>query len=377
MTISGIKSVDFLITAIGEGVVNHNGSFTAYNPASKDDPWVKNHMFPKMRGLDPMQRIPKGDNTMTFSLNDPEIANAKLIVSAECIRSQLFKDVSFGLREVTTENVVDVLASLHGLVRGYLIAMKKGDSFPRKSCLYVTDFECAKPDLAFNQGSNAKVRNTQSQKTSLYSYFKTGKDLHYTGKASLSIEDLQFIPMDNSLGRSAIGQPISIEKGENVAKKITQFLVDIAPSDSAPQARFVKKAVRKGSISKVGEAGIVLNDDAIRIVVAQVRELMESLCVRQGKGYLQVTNVLVDFNNGGRVFRSEADPTLADAQGSAPFAIYYAEENMTDAEYAAAQKALVDEKKAREDAKEAAKAEKVDKRKVVAKEADADGVNQS
>ena len=376
MTISGIKSVDFLITAIGEGVVNHNGSFPAYNPAAGKT--LDNHMFPKLRGLDPMQRIARGEDkgSQAFSLADPEISNAKLIVSAECIRSQLFKDVSFGLREVTTGNVADVLASLHGLVRGYLIT-EGGRNFARKSCLYVTDFECAKPELAFNQGTNSKVRGTEKENTSIYSYFKTGKDLHYTGKASLSVEDLQFIPMENSLGRSAFDHQVSIEIGEQVAKKITQFLGDIAPAGSAPQARFVKKAVRIGSISKVGDAGIVLNDDAIRLVVAQVRELMECLCVRQGKGYLQVTNVQVDFNNGGRVFRSEADPTLADAQGSAPFAIYYSEENMTDAEFAAAQKALVDEKKARKEAKETAKAEKADKRKAVAKEPDADGVNQS
>lgn len=360
MAISGIKSVDFIITAIGEGVVNHNGSFSVYNPSAGKP--VDNHMFPKLRGLDPMQRIAKGEDgkSHSFSLADPDIATAKLIVSAECVRSQLFKDVSFGLRQVTVENVAEVLASLHGLVRGYLITAG-GRNFARKSCLYVTDFECAKPDLAFNQGTNSKARGTAQEDTSIYSYFKTGKDLQYTGKATLSVEDLQFIPMENSLGRSAFDHQVTVETGHAVAEKITQFLGDIAPVGMTPIARFVKKAVRIGAVSKVGDAGVVLNDDAIRVVVDQVRELIETLFIRQGKGYLQVTDVLVDFNDGHRVFRCEAQPDIADVAGEGPFAVYYVEEAMTDVEFAAAQKALkleIDGRKAGKDADKVARADR-------------------
>lgn len=367
MAISGIKSVDFIITAVGEGVVNHNGSFSVYNPGAGKN--VDNHIFPKLRGLDPMQRIARGEEgkTQAFSLADPEIANAKLIVSAECVRSQLFKDVSFGLRQVTVENVQVVLASLHGLVRGYLITAG-GRNFARKSCLYVTDFECAKPELSFNQGTNSKTRGTEQEDTSLFSYFRTGKDLHYTAKASLSVEDLQFIPLENSLGRSAYDHQITVAKGHEVAAHITQFLTDLAPHGLAPKAEFIKKAVRIGSVSQVGDAGVLLNDDAIRVVVSQVRELIGSLCIRQGKGYLQVTDVVVDHNNGSRVFRCEGDPSLADADGAGTFAVYYKDEAITDEAFAALQKAQATEistRKAVKDADKAAKAE----RKVAAKAA--------
>ena len=85
------------------------------------------------------------------------------------------------------------------------------------------------------------------------------------------------------------------------------------------------------------------------------------MCIRQGKGYLQVTDVLVDFNNGKRVFRTEVTPNIADAQGVGEFAVYYTEEAMTDVEYAAAQQALKaenDQRKAGKDADKAAKAER-------------------
>lgn len=168
--------------------------------------------------------------------------------------------------------------------------------------------------------------------------------------------------MENSLGRSAFDHQVTVEKGNAVAAKITQFLGDIAPGGLAPLARFVKKAVRIGAVSKVGDAGILLNDDAIRVVVGQIRELIETLCIRQGKGYLQVASVGVDFNNGNRVFRSETAPDIADAQGAGPFAVYYTEEAMTDVEYVAAQRALKAEMDGRKAGKEAEKAAKTDRK---------------
>ena len=55
MAIAGIKSVDFYLTATGEGVVNHNGAFPVWNPSASEV--VKNHMFPKLRGYDAMRRL--------------------------------------------------------------------------------------------------------------------------------------------------------------------------------------------------------------------------------------------------------------------------------------------------------------------------------
>lgn len=342
MSIKGIKSVDFILTATGEGVVNHNGSFSVFNPAAGKT--VDNHMFPKMRGMDPMQRVARQPHqgeggAMSISLTDPSLATARLIVSSECIRAQLFRDTSFGLAKVTVDNVAEVLASLHGLVRGYLIT-EGGRNFARKSCLYVTDFECDKPELFFNQGTNSKVRGTDGGNTSIYSYFKTAKDLKYKGKASLSVEELQFIPMENSLSRSAFDHQVSVATGQQVAAGITQFLQDIVGTSGLnPQATFVKKAVRIGSASKLGDAGIVLNDDAIRLVAAEITEMLKSLFIRQGKGYLQVTDVIVDYNNSTQCFRAEKAPASADAVGSGPFAVYYTQHDMTDVEFDALQAA--------------------------------------
>ena len=345
MAIKGIKSVDFIITGTGEGVVNHNGAFKVYNPAAEQ--MVENHMYPKLRGLDPLQRVASNDGakSMSMSLSDPAIAKAGLIISSETVRAALFRDASFGLVRVDRDNVVDVLASLHGLVRGYLMT-ETGGSFPRKSPLHVVDLECEKPGLTFNQGTNSKLRGTVHEKSSMYSYFKTDKDLVYQGKASMSIEDLQFIPLENSLSRSAYDHQISVQTGQVIARRVTEYLVDIAESGLAPEATFVKKALRVGGIAKVGDAGLLLNDDALRVLVREVRMLLESLSIRQGKGFMSVTHVVVDYNDTTRLFRCAGDASIANNSDQGEFARYYKEEPLSDGAFDKWQIELADAKKA-------------------------------
>lgn len=342
MFIKGIKCVDFFITATGEGVVNHNGAFPVYNPSAEQT--VSNHMFPKLRGLDPMQRIAKNGQTgMSLSLTDADIAKAALIVSAECLRSAIFRDASFGLYKVTVDNVEDVLSSIIGIVRGYLIT-EGGRNFARKSPLYMTDFHCASPGLVFNQGTNSRARGTVDEKQSLYSYFKTDKDLHYVGKASLSIEDLQFIPLENSLGRSAYDHQVSTGAGQALAERVTQFLNDLASSQPdqgknslKPEATFVKKVTRRFAVYKGGDAGLLLNNDALKLLCDEVAQMIKSIYIRQGKGYLAVKDVVVDYNDSSQVFRAEDNPAIACSLPQTDFACYYDVHDLTDVEYKRAQ----------------------------------------
>lgn len=317
MNIQGIRSVDFLITANGEGVINNNGAISVYNPSAEQT--IDNHMFPKLRGLDPMRKVVKGnadEKPRPISLADPDLAKAALIVSANCIRSHIFKNVSFGVQEVTRATVGDALASLHGLVRGYLIT-DGGANFARKSPLYLTDFECLNPQLSYNQGSKAGQRG----QTSIFSHFNTGKDLVYHAKGSLSIEELQFIPLENSLGRSSFSETLSIKEGELLAQEITTFLETLSGNKDA-KATFVTQAIRHGTFSRQGEAGILLNQDAIDVVVKEIIDMIKSLFVRQGKGYLRVKDVVVDYNTT-QPLRIEQNASFAEDKGAHLYALYY------------------------------------------------------
>lgn len=332
--IQGVRSVDVLIQATGEGVVNHNGSFKVYNPAAGQT--VENHMFPKLRGLDPIQKVVvnKEDGKKgTFRLDSPELASASLVVSSECIKSALFKADSFGISQVTMSNVEQILASIHGLIRGFLNT-DNNRNFSRKSPLYITDFECANPGLYFDQHTNAKTRGTENEATSIYSYFGTGSNLKYTGKASISIEDLQFIALENSLGRTSYDHTVSVSKGKELANKVTEFLQDLAPSELFPEAKFVKKAIRIGSISGQGDAGLLLNNDAIHVLVLACLERLENLVIRQSKGWLGATELTIDYNTSGRTFRIAQDASLANSvQGVPVYAQYYEVEEVSDVDF--------------------------------------------
>ena len=334
--ISGIKSIDFTIRATGEGIVNHNGSAAVWNPAAEKT--VKNHLFPKLRGLDPMRKSVVNhsgeEKVRGLSLADPELANAALIVSENCLRSHIFKSASFGVAEVTRDTVGDALASLHGLMRGYLVT-SNGGNFARKSPLFMADLECSNPGLRYNQASKAGGRT----ETSIFSFFATDKDLQYVGHGSINIEDLQFIPLEDTHGRSAFSEVVSEAVGVELAGHVTQYLQDISGNPEA-KAEFVREAVRKGTFSKVGEAGLLLNDAALDVVVQNTLELIESLYIRQSKGYVRVTDLQVDYNDG-KVFRIlDGDTSVCVGHKHTNYAQYYTVTPMDSVSFAEKMKAI-------------------------------------
>jgi hypothetical protein len=308
---NGIRSVDFIITATGEGVVNANGSSPVFNPGAGKT--VKNHQFPKLRGVDPTRRLVKAtlgsaeeadaaDQQRLFSLGDQSLESARLVVSPETLRHHVFKTASFGLVSVTPDNIREVLPSLHGLIRGYLMTGDKL-SIARRSPLMLTALECEKPGLYFNQGS----RSFSKDENSLFSYFGTAKDLKYVGLGSISIEGLRFIPLENTLMRSAFMHTVTASEGHELADSVTTFLRELS-DDDAPKADFVEYVVRQGGLKNaVGEAGLLLNDAAIDVLINETIEMLRNLYIRQGKGYVRVTKLQVDFNDSPRVLRIQED----------------------------------------------------------------------
>lgn len=317
--IEGIKSVDFKISASGSGVVNWNGSFKVYNPTAGKS--VENHQLPKMRNVDPL-RLEK--------LNDEILSKAQLIVSQNCFRHELFKNETANLKSVNIENVLDVLCSLTGLVRGYVIADKTTNlSLKRKSCLLLEDLIDETTILRYEQFSNSGERN----ETSIYS--KTNADkTNYTAYGSIVIEDLQFIVLEDSFGRSAYHDVISIEDGKKVEGMLNDYLKSLDFEGTLnPQVVFHKNYVRNGSIMKnQGEAGLLLNDTAIDLLVKEILERIASVFIKQAKGYLVVDNVLVDYNTKSPM-RIKKDESIVNSFKNNDYAIYYHECDIDDSEF--------------------------------------------
>lgn len=278
--ITGIKSVDIKIEAEGFGVVNFNGSASIYSHDAEK--YVKNHMLPKMRGVDIMR-------VKYFKDIDEK---ARLYISQNCIRNGLFSGFTYNLKSVTLNNVADVLSSIVGLVRGFVIT--DGVSLKRKSPLLMEDFVSDEnTTLNYEQYSQANSKN----ETSLFSKHTVG-EVKYSAYASINIEDLQFLPIEDTLSRSCYREVVSEEQGIELAKKITQFLKSLDFEDVYnPEAIFKNNYVRINAISKEGEAGILLNNDAISLIVKEIITLIKELYISRSRAYVKVKNVIVDYNS--------------------------------------------------------------------------------
>lgn len=345
----GIKSVDFKIKASGAGIVNWNGSFKLYNPTAGD--LVSNHQLPKMRNVDPMRLT---------GLKDENLEKAQLIVSQNCFRHELFKNETNNLKSVNTTNVLDVLTSIIGLVRGYVIADQETKlSLKRKSALLLEDLVDTQTVLKYEQFANSGERSS----TSIYS--KTNADItNYEAYGSIVIEDLQFIVLEDTFGRSAYKDVLTIEQGEEVAQKLTDYLKSLDfNNDKNPKAVFSTNYVRKGAIMKEGEAGVLLNDDAIDLIVTEILDRISNIYLKQSKGYLVVNELEVDYN-AGRPMRIKTAPQTIDSNKSLDYEIYYHEIEITKEEYNKKQNEIIRKRDEQKGKKAQSKIDKEAKKKV-------------
>ncbi len=314
--IRGIKSVDILIEADGHGIINWNGSFKIYNSTAGQ--YVENHTLPKLRGVDPTR-------IKYFS----DLEKSRVYVSQNCVRHYLFRNDSFGLKSVNLNNVDEVLCSLTGLLRGFVIA-EGSTSLKRKSALLLEDFlsvpnEKDNHQLNYEQFSKSGERN----ETSIHSRHTTG-DIKYRSFASINIEDLQFIPLEDSLNRSAFRETVSSKDGQDLAEKMTQYLKELDfDGQKNPQAEFHINYRRINAISPEGEAGILLNQDAIDLLIQEFIERLESLHITQGRGRLTVTNLHVDYNDGSPMRIKTKGVALKEDKEDKNYAVYYEKMEMS------------------------------------------------
>ena len=134
--VTGIKSVDFTVTALGHGVVNWNGPTTLTGDGGKT---VDNHTLPKLRGYTNLTGKVKEGSQYKYKkeATDIDFKKTPLYISQNCIRHHLFRDQAFDLHYAGDKNLQQVLASITGLVRGYVVPSSQ---CKRTSPLLMEDF---------------------------------------------------------------------------------------------------------------------------------------------------------------------------------------------------------------------------------------------
>lgn len=308
--ITGIKSVDFKIKALGHGVVNWNGPT---NLAQEDGRTVDNHTLPKLRGYTNLSgKVKDTGYKYRKEPTDIDFKETPLYISQNCVRHHLFRDQAYDLHYAKDKNLEKVIASLTGLIRGYVVPSSQ---CKRTSPLLIEDFVDQLGNGNFEQFGQAGERDSSS----FFSKTTFG-DTEYLSYGSISIEQLQFISLDNKFDRAAM--VIKEGQGEEIAQLVQDYIKSLNP-ELSPKATFHKNYVRNGTIFEEGENGILLDQNAIQTLVETTIRKIEELSIRQAKSYMYVDEVSVDYNDSAKMMRIKRDPSQIEPKPKSDYAVYF------------------------------------------------------
>ena len=309
--ITGIRSVDFKITALGHGVVNWNGPTTLTGDGGKT---VDNHTLPKLRGYTNLTGKIKEETGYKYKkeATDIDFKETPLYISQNCIRHHLFRDQAFDIHYAAEKSLQGVLASITGLVRGYVVPSSQ---CKRTSPLLMEDFVDELGNGNFEQFGQAGERDSSS----FFSKTTFG-DTKYTSYGSISIEQLQFISLDKKFDRCAM--VIKEGQGDEVAQAVQDY-IQLLDSNLNPQAIFHQNYVRGGTIFEEGENGILLNNDAVQALIEHTLQMIGELSIRQAKSYMYVDEILVDYNDSHKMMRIKHDAGDVSGEPSSDYASYF------------------------------------------------------
>ena len=309
--VTGIKSVDFKIKALGHGVVNWNGPT---NLAQESGTTVDNHTLPKLRGYTNLSgKVKDTGYKYRKEPTDIDFEKTPLYISQNCIRHHLFRDQAFDIHYAAERSLQGVLASITGLVRGFVVPSSQ---CKRTSPLLLEDFVDQLGNGNFEQFGQAGERDSSS----FFSKTTFG-DTEYESYGSISIEQLQFISLDKKFDRAAM--VITEGQGEEVAQAVQDFIQALNPNLS-PQAVFHANYVRGGTIFEEGENGILLNNDAVAALVKHTLQMISELSIRQAKSYMYVDSIEVDYNDSHKMMRIKRGEST-NPQPSGKYAVYFYE----------------------------------------------------
>jgi hypothetical protein len=308
--VTGIKSVDFKIKALGHGVVNWNGPTSL----SSEGMTVDNHTLPKLRGYTNLTGRVKKETGYQYKkeATDIDFKKTPLYISQNCIRHHLFREQAFDLHYAAEKSLEKVLASITGLIRGYVVPSSQ---CKRTSPLLLEDFVDKLGNGNFEQFGQAGERDSSS----FFSKTTFG-DTEYHSYGSISVEQLQFISLDKKFDRAAM--VIKDGEGEKVAGAVQKFIQSL-DDNANPKATFHPNYVRKGTIFEEGEVGILLDDDAIKTVINFAVNKISELTIRQAKSYMYVDEILVDYNSSNKMMRIKRDESEISEQPDSDFAVYF------------------------------------------------------
>jgi len=303
---STVKFVELDISASGFGCVNTNGNINPKTGVEGSDDGYKNKIFPKSRG----GQLYISNNSIRgyYFANE---ARGVMLAGKAGFNNNKGKLGELVIGEAEFPKVSQMFASSYlGLMRGYMLTQKGGESIKRKSPLMVTDWvnenelEPNKNEVMVNH--LALTDDGKKDKNSLF-YAETWGDTNYKSRSIISIENLQFISLDSRLGQKEVDFGINPKK-KDVTEDINAFIETLIDNIkaiaikrnmttegiSATYGKFTKNDV----LFQYIEEGILLSNQAIHTLVTETIDRFKEFQIVKSSGFVKVDNVKTSYSYG-------------------------------------------------------------------------------
>lgn len=308
-----INYIEFAFQASGFGCVNTNGNVNPYTGKQGGEDGFKNRIFAKQR-------------------------NGKMYISSNCIRGYFFEPDAKGLmlasktgfsgkdkndkknedngqlfiNKADLPDVSQKIASSYlGLIRGYMLTEKGGDAIKRNSPLMVTDWINDKGEPNKNEvmvNHLALDEDGKKESNSLF-YQDTWGDTLYHGMAVLSIEQMQFIEMDNRLGHQAVRFSQNPKKAkvndeiETFKAKLIENLKNIGLRCGMPESKCddidvtYGRFMKKDMLFAYPEEGLLLNNAALHALIVETKRRFDTFAIVKSKGFVRTDKISVSMRS--------------------------------------------------------------------------------
>jgi len=301
-----VKFVELNIRASGFGCVNTNGNVNPKTGVEGSDDGYKNKIFPKSRG----GQLYISNNSIRgyYFANE---ARGVMLAGKAGFNNNKGESGELVIGKADFPKVSQTFAGSYlGLLRGYMLTQKGGESIKRKSPLMVTDWvnhnklEPNKNEVMVNH--LALTDDGKKDKNSLF-YAETWGDTDYKSRAIISVENLQFISMDSRLGQKEVDFGFNPKKND-VTEDINGFIESLTENIrtiatkrnmttegiSATYGTYTKKDV----LFQFIEEGILLSNQAIHTLVTETIERFKEFQIVKSSGFVKVDNVAVTHSYG-------------------------------------------------------------------------------
>lgn len=283
-----LKSILFKGTIKGNGIVNYD---------SKDQKWMlKKYKYDEWGNALKFDNIKIAKHALVKTGNDENGKaqyDVRLKISSNCLRNAIFQeDHPFQNSMIlhSTKLLNRSIASVAGLLRGYMFEQEGFTGLKRKSPVIITDAEQTAGELStidVHSTSGAKRTKESEEDTSDTSLFykETVGDVEYSFKGAINLADLQFISLSDTFDRMAANP----DDFETLYRAHLERSVGSKVDD--PGFYMINSAV-----NGVPEEGVLLSQAQTAFLVKEYFKRLLSLTItRNASGYASLSSLWVKF----------------------------------------------------------------------------------